>query len=529
MNIKPPTRAERWLAAVAPKYATRRYAARIAFEAASGYAAARRDRPGLRNVSALPQTADQDTLPNLDDMRAVSRDMMRNEPLAGGAVNTVVTNVVGTGLRLSAQVDRGTLKDLMGLDAAAAQAFETAAEREWRLFCRREFCDVTGNQGFSDLQELAFRSVLESGDVLVHLAQAESGPFDFGVQLIEADRVRNPRLSPDSETLAGGVERNMLGRSTAFHVANLDRVTGQERSITRIAAWANDGLPRAWLLMHRRRIGQTRGVPYLAPVIAELKQLSQYTEAELTAAVMNACLAVVSQSTTGFSPLATEAAANGAQNAGDLKRLGLTFEPGMVIEGLKTGETIQGMPVERPATGFDPFQLAVLRQIGVGLELPFELLVKHFTASYSAARAALLQAWLFFRARRRWLADQMCQPIYEAVLTSAVQRGRLEAPGFLESPAIRMAWCGSQWTGPSPGQIDPLKEVNAAEKRIGLKLSSRTRETAELTGDDWESVVAEIATEDTMMTALGLHAEPASHAADPATDPDVNPDLVEPA
>lgn len=524
-----PTRLDRLISAVAPRYALKRYAARLSFEAASGYNAARRDRPAMRNVVALPQTADQDVLPNLDDMRAVSRDMVRNEPLAGGAVNTVVTNVVGTGLRLSAQVDRRTLQEVVGIDAAAAQTFEAAAEREWRLFCRREFCDVTAEQNFDDMQELAFRSVLESGDVLIHLAQATSGPFDFGVQLIEADRVRNPRLMQDSETLAAGVERNAVGRSLAYHVADLHRITGLEKAVRRIPAWADDGTPRAWLLMHRRRIAQTRGVPYLAPVVTVLKDLSRYAEAELTAAVMNACLAVVSQSAAGFSPLATEAAANGATNTGDLQRIGLTFEPGMVIEGLKTGETIQGMPVERPASGFDPFVLAFSRQIGVALELPFELLVKHFTASYSAARAALLQAWLFFRARRRWLANSMCQPIYEAVLASAIQRGRLDAPGFMESPIVRMAWCGSQWTGPSPGQIDPLKEVNAAEKRIGLKLSSRTRETAELTGDDWESVVAEIATENTMMTALGLHAEPASHAADSATDPDVNPDLVEPA
>ncbi len=128
----------------------------------------------------------------------------------------------------------------------------------------------------------------------------------------------------------------------------------------------------------------------------------------------------------------------------------------------------------------------------------------NFAASYSAARAALLQAWAFFRMRRKWLADSLCQPTYELVLRNAILRGRLNAPGFLADPALRAAWCGARWTGPSPGQLDPLKEVNAAEKRMALTLSTRTRETAELTGDDWEQVAEEAAYERDLMNTLGL-------------------------
>jgi capsid protein len=110
----------------------------------------------------------------------------------------------------------------------------------------------------------------------------------------------------------------------------------------------------------------------------------------------------------------------------------------------------------------------------------------------------------------------LCQPVYEAVLLNAVLRGRIEAPGFVDDPILRMAWCRTRWTGPSPGQIDPLKEVNAAEKRIALRLSSRTRETAELTGEDWESVAAELQTEDALIDELGLSADPVAPEQPPA-------------
>ena len=46
----------------------------------------------------LMAASDQVTLPDLPALRERSRDLIRNAPLATGAINTVVvTNVVGTG------------------------------------------------------------------------------------------------------------------------------------------------------------------------------------------------------------------------------------------------------------------------------------------------------------------------------------------------------------------------------------------------------------------------------------------------
>ncbi|WP_162803227.1 phage portal protein [Salmonella enterica] len=88
--------------------------------------------------------------------------------------------------------------------------------------------------------------------------------------------------------------------------------------------------------------------------------------------------------------------------------------------------------------------MAICRQIGAALELPYELLVKHFTASYSASRAALLEARKMFRMRREWMVLSFCQPIYEEWLSEAVAKGRVIAPGFLwpEYKAARVALSG---------------------------------------------------------------------------------------
>jgi lambda family phage portal protein len=503
--------------------------ARLRIGAASGYQAAKRELAALRNLSAKSQTADADTLPNLDTIRARSRHLIMNAPLAGGAVGTVVTNVVGVGLRMSPQADGRALAALAGITPDQVRTFEEAAEREWRLFCRAEHADAAGSLSFAQIQELAFRSVLGSGDTFAAAVAAPRGaPFDFALQLLEADRVSNPHFKTDSETLAGGVEYDAGGRPVAYHVAEIDRTTSVKRSWRRLPAMAPDGTPRVLHLIHRERIGQSRGVPYLAPVMAALADLDRYTQAEITAAVLNASIAILGESPTGEDVLPPDQRDIDPPSA--LRRADITFEPGMVLEGFMPGETIKSFDATRPNQGFDPFVQAVLRQVGARLGLPFEILVLHFTASYSAARAALLQAWAFFRARRAWLAAGLCQPTYELVLRNAILRGRIAAPGFLADPAIRAAWCAARWTGPSPGQIDPLKEVKAAEMRLALRLSTRTRETAELTGDDWEQVAQEFAEEEAMLAELGI-APPAEAGTVPADQPlpDAEPDAEDSA
>ncbi len=64
-------------------------------------------------------------------------------------------------------------------------------------------------------------------------------------------------------------------------------------------------------------------------------------------------------------------------------------------------------------------------------------------------------------------------------------KGRIKAPGFFTDPIIKDAYCSAEWTGPSAGQLDPTKEVEAAEKRVQGGYSTREREARELTGTDF--------------------------------------------
>lgn len=80
---------------------------------------------------------------------------------------------------------------------------------------------------------------------------------------------------------------------------------------------------------------------------------------------------------------------------------------------MEPGEDVVFADPKRPGSGFPGFVEAVATQVGAALEIPKDLLMKAFNASYSASRAALLEAWKAFQMRRQWFTADFCRPIYE--------------------------------------------------------------------------------------------------------------------
>lgn len=505
---------DRAIAVVAPGWAVNRVKARTVLALSGGYfGGSRRNRAALSNWNPGASDADGDISPDLGDLRAYSRDLCRRNPLAAGAVNAVVTNTIGTGLSMQPAPDAAFL----GLDDDALKAWQESVSREWRLWAETTACDITREQNFYGLQSLAFRSTLESGDVFAITPMAGDGrPYRLSVQLIEADRCRNPSSRADTQTLVQGIEHDANGAPVKYHFS--DRHPGALRpggtgtiSYTEITAFGEKtGRRNVLHLFDRRRPGQSRGVPYLAPVIEPLKQLGRYSEAEISAAVISAAFAIfVKMDATAF-----ESLFDGTENAttylsGALDQRWDNRVPQADMEGpgkainLLPGEDVVAPDLGRPNAQFDPFFMAVTKQIGVALELPQEVLLKAYLSSYSAARAALLDAWRFFRGRRDFMATYFCQPLYELWLEEAVALGRVRAPGFFADPAYRHAWSRAVWIGDGPGSIDPLKEADAAEKRIEIGISTVAAESILHDGVDWETKHRQRVRETTARAQLG--------------------------
>lgn len=490
-----------------PRRGQDRFKIRAQMAMAGGYTAADKTRRANQAGSRRETDADSAILPDLRTLREESQNMLRNSAIAVGAVKTNITKVVGTGLKVKPQINRESLN----LSDEAADKWERAAEREFLLATDTREIDAERQLTFSLLQALVLLKTLEDGDVFTNMPRftRPGSPYTLKLQIIEAARVVNQHGLADSNQMAAGVEKDATGAPVAYHICNqhpggVRYRAKQDLSWTRLPAFGrNSGSPLVLHHYDKTRPGQTRGVPYLTPVLEIIKQLGRYTDAEVMAAVVSGMLSVFI--TTESGDPGNVLTPNPETAAADSTDTGVELGYGSVV-GLLPGETVSTVNPGRPNPAFDPFVTALCRQIGVALEIPFELLVKHFTASYSAARAALLEAWAYFNRRRHWLVTSFCQPVYEAIITEAVATGRLSAPGFFSDPAIKRAYLGTIWIGDAPGQIDPLKEINAAEKRMSLNLTTHAEECTAMPngGSDWEAKFPQIVKEKRMMLAAGL-------------------------
>ncbi len=423
---------------------------------------------------------------------ARSRDAMRNHLIARAAITRLRTNVVGTGLVCRAQVDH----EALGISEAAADDLNGELDRLWSLYADdpRE-CDAEATLNHYQLQALVLVSSMVAGDVFVASPDQERPGciFSTRLQLIESDRVSNPNAGLDRADLIDGVEVDGLGAPVAYHVCTGyagEHLVGKPLSWERLTVFgAETGRRRVLhVLADKERPGQKRGMPYLAPVLEPLQKLERYASAELMAAVISAMFTVFIKKTGDFQAgnLPMSALAEEVPGGDDTTDGELALGEGAVVD-LGVGEEPMVANPGRPNAQFDPFFTAVVKEIGSALELPLEELLLHYSSSYSAARAAMLQAWRFYSLRRWWLACDFCQPSRELVIDEAVARGLIDLPGYGDA-AKRKAYCQAIWIGPARGAIDELKEANAAGKRIDIGVSNETLETAAMTGEPWQQV-----------------------------------------
>lgn len=508
------------------RHPTRQASAPVVINSGYSEGGASRTRTALKGYYPLKSSTKADVDVNLPLLRSRSTDLFYNSAVGAGAINSSRNNVIGAGLRVSPKIDY----KLLGLSADQAKEWQRHAVREFNLWAESNACDLYRKNNFYDMQDIVYLSYLIDGDAWAAIKYRKplaGCPYCTRIQLFEASRVCNPdaatafgpvspwvveTINPNTgNRIISGVEIDTDGAVVAYWIANrvpfdLTNPAGKLDWVRVEAFGRRSGRRNVLQISHEERPEQYRGVPYIAPAIEVLKQVSRYTSAELTAAIVKSYFTLFFTSGTGST-----------NNIGDV--LASTYGPHERVapedlDGIEVGAgtlnllpegiDVKAIDGSRNLSTFEPFVNNLICQIGASLGIPSEVLLSRFQSSYSAARAALLQAAAVFRTRRTWFARDFCQPIYESWLAEAVAIGRIKAPGFGTDPVITKAWSGADWFGPVMGLLDPVKEVNGAALRIKYGLSTGEREAAELTGTDYDNNIDQIAIEHSTWQSKGL-------------------------
>ncbi len=504
---------EKAIAAVAPGYALKRAAARQGLKAInSGYGnyGANLQKKSMRGWMYHGGSAKEDIEDNLDVLRQRSRDAYMGVPTAAAALKTLRTNVIAGGLVPTPQLDSDYLK----LSEEQTTALHSQIVREFSLWAGSTHCDADGVDDFYKLQRLAFLSSIMNGDAFALLPMTRpSGGDTYGlkIRLVEADRICSPdlydRIAPCEvrgykvNQIVQGVETDANGAVVAFWICSRHPLSDTSYAGTPQMEWhrvkvkgTESGRHNILHIMERERIGQRRGVPLLAPAIETIKQLGRYTDAEITAAVISSYFTVFVQPST-----ATDASPFGEMLPQDMQidaadQGSIELGPGAIVS-TNPGETVNFADPKHPNSGYNEFTEALLKQIGAALEISPEVMLKQFQTSYSAARGALNEFWRTCDMQRESFVADFCQPVYEEWFAEAVARGRINAPGFFDDPAIRNAYTRCIWNGPARTSLNPAQEVTAAKERVEMGFSTAEQETAQMTGGDYRQNIKQRVTE----------------------------------
>ncbi len=462
------------------------------------------------------RSADGEGNPDRRNIVNRARSLTRNNGWAAGAVNKEVDAVIGSNFRPLSKPDWKAL----GLTEEWATEFKAIVEARWRQFADdpRCFGDVTRQQSISQLFGLAYRNYMLEGDALGVLQWRSDRPTATCLRVMDPDLLSNPNQLMDDEHMRGGIELDDDGVAVFYnfqqgHEGDVWASQGvfQWERVSREQSW---GRPLVLHFFDKHRDGQTRGVSRLAPIIEKLKMEEHYAKVELQAAVINAVMAAFIKSPMDpaeISDMLSEGDGSWAdfqKDRGDYyaSKDDITIA-GAKLTHLYPGEDIGTVAATRPAAQFADFEGAVLRNVASGLGISYEQLASDWSkTNYSSARAALVEIWRGWTARRHSFAQGFCQPFFMAWLEEEVQNNTIPLPD--DAPDFHLHWASyarAKWIGPGKGFVDPVKEAQAAGLRVGLGLSTLEDEAAELTGSDLTENLSQIRREIEMLPDGALH------------------------
>jgi lambda family phage portal protein len=428
-------------------------------------------------------SADREIKSSLRTLRARSREFYRDNPHASSFDGLIKSNVVGPdGVTLQSRIT--TLSG--DLRKTTNQSIEDAFW-EWG---EAETASVDGRLCWVDQQELGIGTVGQDGECFVRIRRGYPNRFGFALQFLDADLFdetfeRAP--GPGQNEIRMSVEIDGDGRPVAYwpwssHPSDYTR----ERKRVRIPA---EDIIHLFITL---RPGQTRGIPWLTPVMLRLGLLDGLEEAEIVASRDAAAKPVFYEVTPeGFAIWGEEEFLPKTPLVEDL-------EPGMAKQ-LPAGLKANQMDPTHPTTAFPAFHKSIIRTIASGARVAYVSLTGDLEgANYGSQRGGLQLERDNWRKIQWWFIRQFHARVFREWLTMAASMGAIQLPTLDVK-----RWSAPVWEPRGWPWIDPQSEIDAAEREVKLGVNNRQRLCAQR-GINFEENLEALANEQEMAAEAGV-------------------------
>jgi lambda family phage portal protein len=431
---------------------------------------------GKRLGNWYPSNSSINTLlaSSLNTLRTRSHDIVRKNPYAANAVDSIVSNCIGTGIK-----PQSKSKD---------PEFRKRIQQLWLDWT--DEADSAGLADFYGLQALVLRSVIECGECFVRMKiDKKNSTVPLKLQVLESEHLDSSKdmTLPNGNVIRSGIEFDKTGKRVAYYLYKEHPGDAVFQSLESVRIPAGEILH----IYKPLRPGQIRGEPWLSNVLLKLHELDQYEDAEL---VRKKTAAMFAGFVTRLDP-DSEIFGEGEANGGGTAFAGL--EPG-TMQFLDPGEDVKfSSPADVGGT-YEAFIKQQLRAVAVGLGISYEMLTGDLSSvNYSSIRAGLVE----FRRKcaslqHNLIVFQFCRPVWNRWIELAILSDAVSVPN---DPTFSLV----KWIPPGFAWVDPQKEVVSQLNAVKAGFKSRTEVISEF-GYDIEEIDDEIQKERQREKEMGL-------------------------
>lgn len=470
------------------------------------------------------------------------RDVVTNDGYAQGVVDIHRDSIVGTQYRLNSQPNWNVLQSAVSksFDEVWAEEFQEAVEEKFNLVSDSDACwlDASRQLSFTGLVRLAVAGFVYTGEVLTtaEWIREVDRPFSTALQMISPARLSNPNGQMETKFLRNGVQRDSRGKPVGYWIRKSYPTEVYDPGALQwdfVPAAKNliPGAPPFWgrkLVIHIKdaiQPSQTRGIAGLVAVLKQMRMTKRFQEVVLQNAVINASYAATIESELPSEVVA--AAMNGG--TADSITQGFTSFIGSYLSTLQTylsqsnaiavdgakmphlfpGTKLNAKTLGTPGGVGTDFETSLLRHTAAGLGISYEEFANDFSkTNYSSGKLGIEKTRKHMAGKKKFVADRFANDGFALWFEEDLNAGNLPLPRGWDSRVFYLPWgkealTQCDWIGAGRGQIDELKETQAALLRIKGGLSTHEVEIARF-GSDWRKTFRQLAREKKFADDLGI-------------------------
>jgi lambda family phage portal protein len=410
---------------------------------------------------------------------ARSRDLYKNDSTYRGAVNTLIDNVVGTGLWPKPKVK--------GQDGKLNTALNKKLEYWFNIYSKPSQWDARKKFTYvGDGQRMILRTIIVSGDCFMNAVKNTnpSAVIPISWQMFEIDRLDNSRDSyyktnfdfDNVKQTIHGININEFGEEVSYWIKGIENPVPKSRILHSYMA----DRPEQY-------IGLPAAVAALADIYDKHDLMEDYV---LKSRAIAKVLWFLSNENDQI------------PYSGDEGSDGMEIEALTQMRGDKAPEPIK-MP-DSVSDTIQPLAKMLMHGITSGLGTSYTTVTRDMEGvNFAASKFIDIQEWRRYTALKDFLVYDHCNPFWENYIKFISLSGNIPEMNdsfYRKNPEMLN---DVEWVGNGKSDVDPLKDVNADEKALRNGMTSLSS-VLNKRGSDLDDQLDTIAEEREKIKSKGL-------------------------